>query len=68
MPSFPVRVLFHPHVHWLPEVLVVLVEDADEAQALRDAVPARQQCYQQAQVAAAYLVGINLLNLKYGLT
>ena len=53
MPSFPVRVLFHPHVDWLPEVLVVLVEDADEAQALRDAVPARQQRYQQAQVAAA---------------
>ena len=53
MPSFPVRVLLHPHVDWLPEVLVVLVEDADEAQALGYSVPARQQGNQQAQVAAA---------------
>ena len=49
----PVRVLVHPHVHGLPEVLVVLVEDADEPQALRDAVAASQEGYEQAEVAAA---------------
>ena len=54
----PVGVLVDPDVHGLPEVLVVLVEDGDEAEALGDAVAARQQGYQQTQVAAACNGGI----------